>query len=121
MLRARVREADTVTGEKDHSYDDAIVPRVAELLGASLVERPFTAQGAHVFELRLPNQALNVDVVLTLWPGLGRADARVGDVLAIVKQIGRVTLEPGVEAVFWKDPGPGYLLVTVRGKVSVVG
>jgi hypothetical protein len=110
-----------VAGEKDHAYDDAIVPRVAELLGASLAEQPFTARGARAFELRLPNLTLGVEVVLTLWPGLKRADARAGDVLAIVKQIGRVTLEPGVEAVFWKEPGPGYLLVTVRGKVSVVG
>jgi len=60
------------------------------------------------------------EVLLTLWPALGRADARVGDVFAVMKRIGRVTLEPGVETVFWKEPGPGYLLVTVNGKVICV-
>ncbi len=114
-------ESGALPSAKDRPYDDTIVPRVAELLGATLTERPFRVQGSQVFELRLHNATLNSDVVLTLWPGLGRADARVGDVLAIIKGIGRVTLEPGVEAVFWKEPGPGYLLVTVRGKVSAVG
>ena len=107
--------------DKHRPYDDAVVPLVAALLDATLEERPYRGKGPRAYELRLPNRALGVEVVLTLWPGLGRADARVGDVLGIAKGIGRVTLEPGVEVVFWKEPGPGYLLVTVQGKVSVVG
>lgn len=108
-------------GPKDHPYDEQVVGRVAELLGASLSERPLAVQGGRVFELRVPNRALGLEVLVTLWPGLGRADARVGDVFAMVTGIGRVTLEPGVEAVFWKEPGPGYLLVTVNGKLSICG
>lgn len=108
-------------GPKDHPYTAEVIPRVAELLGACLSERRLPLEGSAVYELRLPNQALGLEVLLTLWPGLGRVDARMGNLFAIVKGIGRVTLEPGVEAVFWKEPGPGYLLVTVQGKVSVVG
>ena len=108
-------------GPKDRPFDDAVVQQVTALLSARLETRPLAVQGGRVYELRLPNQTLGVEVLITLWPSLGRVDARVGDVLAIVKGVGRVTLEPGVEAVFWKEPGPGYILVTVRGKVSVVG
>jgi hypothetical protein len=108
-------------GGKDRPYDEAVIPQVAELLGASVSERPLAVQGGRVFELRLRNRALGLEVLLTLWPSLRRVDARVGDVLAIIKGISRVTLEPGVEAVFWKEPGPGYLLVTITGKVSAVG
>jgi hypothetical protein len=107
--------------DKQRPYGDAVVPLVAELLDAKLEEQPYRAKGARAYVLRLPNRATGLDVVLTLWPRLGRADARVGDVLGIVKDVGRVTLEPGVEVVFWKEPGPGYLLVTVQGKVSIVG
>jgi hypothetical protein len=108
-------------GPKDRPYDERVVAPAAELLGATLIERPFRVRDSPVYELRLPNRALGLEVVLTLWPGIGRVDARVGDLFATVKGIGRVTLEPGVEAVFWKHPGPGYLLVTVGGKVSVAG
>src|SRR3954463_12970441 len=107
--------------EKHHQYAEAVIPRVAELLGAALTEKPLAERVGQVFELRLPNKASGQEVLITLWPTLGRADARVGDVFAVMKGIGRVTLEPGVEAVFWKEPGPGYLLVPVKGKVSVSG
>src|SRR5439155_15253168 len=83
--------------DKHRRYSDAVVPLVAELLGASVEEQPYRAKGARAYVLRLSNRTFGLDVVLTLWPGLGRADARVGDVFGIVKDVGRVTLEPGVE------------------------
>ena len=107
--------------QKDHPYDESAIARAADLLGSELARKPLAERVGPVFEMRLRNQASGADVVVTLWPALRRVDARIGDVFATVKEIGRVTLEPGVEAVFWKEPGPGYLLVTVKGKVSVSG
>jgi hypothetical protein len=107
--------------DKQRPFHEDVIEPVAELLGASMRELDYQVKGNRVYELRLANAVLGAEVVLTVWPSLGRVDARLGDVFMSLKGTGRVTLEPGVEVVFWKEPGPGYLLVTVAGKVSMVG
>jgi hypothetical protein len=110
-----------ILGPKDHLYDEDLVPRIAELLSAEARQASYLVGGTRVFEITTHNQALDKALLLTLWPGIARVDARIGDIFAMIKAVGRVTLEPGVEVVFWKQPGPGYLLVTVAGKLSVAG
>ena len=55
-----------------------------------------------------------------LWPALARVDVRIGDCSIVYKGVATVELLPGVEVIFRRNAGDGYLFVSAGGRASVV-
>jgi len=90
------------------------------LLGTTAQEAAYRAGGEPVFELSLPSLALGAETRLLLWPGLQRADVRIGNSSMVFKRIDAVELYPGVEVLFRRIEPPGYLFIGVDGRASMV-
>ena len=96
------------------------VPQIAALLGVPAVAEPYTVRGAPVFRLDVPNRVLGVTVSVLLWPALARVDVRIGDCSLVYKGVASVELLPGVEVIFRRAAGDGYLFISVGGRASLV-
>jgi len=107
-----------VVGEREESpLTEAVVPRISAALGATaeLAEFQVHGQAVHRLRLRPPGKP---EVLLTLWPSLGRADVLAGDYYAVFKGVQRVLLFPGQEVIFQRDAPRGFLLVSCQGRVA---
>jgi hypothetical protein len=101
-------------------FTEAAVGEVAALLGVPARPEPYAVRGAAVYRLEVPNASLGVVVTLLLWPSLGRVDVRIGDCSMVYKGVATVELITGVEAIFRRGDGDGYLFVSVGGRASIV-
>jgi hypothetical protein len=99
--------------------EDAVV-EIAALLGVPACVEPYRARDAAVYRIVLPNPSLGVEVVVILWPSLGRVDVRLGDCSMVYKGVTEVELIPGVEVIFRRPGDEGYLFISVGGRASLV-
>ena len=60
-------------------FTETAVAEVAALLNVPALVEPYRVRDAAVYRLALPNASLGVEVVVILWPSLGRVDVRFGD------------------------------------------
>ena len=98
---------------------EAVLPAIAELLGAAMTVEPYRVRGDAVFRIVVHNPVLNADVTLILWPTLRRADVRVGDSALVLKAIDAVLLYPGVEVMFRRRNPAATLFVSVGGRFGM--
>jgi len=101
-------------------FTEAAVPQIAALLGVPATVEPYAVRGAPVYRLAVPNPTLRLAVALLLWPSLARVDARIGDCSVVYRAVATVELLSGVEVIFRRAAGEGYLFVSVGGRASVV-
>jgi hypothetical protein len=95
------------------------VAAVAVLFGVEAVVEPYSPDGSNVYRLTLTGAADGVSMVL--WPSLARVDVTsVGNHGWVMKNVSRMEVIPGVEAVFRPAEGAGYLFVSVNGWVNMV-
>lgn len=101
-------------------FTDAAVLPISALLGVVAAAEPYTVRGTPVYRLDVPNVALGINVTVLLWPSLARVDVRIGDCRIVYRGVAMVELLPGVEVIFRRASGEGYLFVSVGGRASVV-
>ena len=91
---------------------------IAALFGVPARHEPYAPGGEPVYRLDLLGPAANM--VIILWPSLGRVDVRAGTHSWVLKGVGAVEVIAGVEVVFRSAETPGFLFVAVNGWVSMV-
>jgi hypothetical protein len=101
-------------------FTEAAVSQIAALLGVAATVEPYAVRGAPVYRLELPNAVLGIAVTVLLWPSLGRVDVRIGDCSIVYKHVATVELLAGVEVIFRRASGDGYLFVSAGGRASIV-
>lgn len=112
--------------------DPGAVEAIAQVLGAEAKRAPFQVprgprrldadeQGEAVYQLSLPSEESGGQVLITLWPTLGRVDVRLGNNYWVLKGVEAVDLYPGVEVLFRRNDPPAFLFVSVKGRVAMVG
>ena len=99
--------------------DERAVSLIAELLGAPPQLAPYRVRGEPVYQLAVPNRALGLDLLLILWPPIGRADVRLGDCAMVFTGIESIELYPGIEVLFRRADPPGHLFVSVSGRAEM--
>lgn len=99
--------------------DRIAVTQIAGLLGVQPQLAPYRAGDQPVYQLAVPNRTLGVDVQLLLWPGLQRADVRIGDCAMVFKEISSIELYPGIEVMFRRTDPPGHLFLSVSGRAEM--
>jgi len=102
------------------AFTDAVVDAVAVLLGVAATAEPYRVHDTSVYRLNVPNASLRTDIVVLLWPSLGRVDVRIGDCSIVYRGVTSVELLPDVEVIFRRQGAAGYLFVSVGGRASVV-
>ena len=111
--------------------DPGAVEAIAAVLGAEARPAPFRVpsgprrlardeEGEPVYQLSLPSQESGGQVLITLWPTLGRVDVRLGNNYWVLKGVEAVDLYPGVEVLFRRNEPPAFLFVSVKGRVAMV-
>jgi hypothetical protein len=107
-----------MAGEREEGpLTEALIPRIAAALGATAEVAEFQVRGQPVHRLRFEPPG-KPEVLVTLWPSLGRADVLAGDYYAVFKGVQRVLLFPGQEVIFQRDEPRGFLLVSCAGRVA---
>jgi hypothetical protein len=101
-------------------FTEAAVHEIAVLLGVPASVEPYRVRDGTVYRMALPNPSLGVEVVVILWPSLGRVDVRLGDCSMVYKGVTDVELIPDVEVIFRRRNEDGYLFVSVGGRASLV-
>lgn len=115
------------------TFDEASIDAIAGLLGGEARKAPFEVPrtpgpedrpeappGQPVYQVTMPSQEMGQDLLLTLWPSLGRVDVRLGKSYWALKGITSVELYPGVEVLFRREEPPAFLFVSVKGRVALV-
>ncbi|MGH2587794.1 MAG: hypothetical protein ACRDJE_22970 [Dehalococcoidia bacterium] len=101
-------------------FTEESVPAIAALLDVPARREPYAVRGAAVYRLDVPNVSLGMAVTVLLWPSIRRVDVRIGDCSIVYRAVATVELLPGVEVIFRRAEGEGYLFVSIGGRVSVV-
>ncbi len=103
-----------------HEYDHSCLDPLAALYGASPAPTPFQVRGAPCWDWVLTGTESGLPVRLRLWLPLRRVDAMQGTSTWVLKDVDRVEIIPGVEAIFRRLEPAAFLFVTVRGRCSLV-
>ena len=99
--------------------DPDAIPRIAELLGAEARLAPYSTEAQPAYEITLPETELGPPLEMTLWPSLARVDVRLGECLWVFKGVDEVELHQGIEVLFRRREPPGFLFVSVKGRVAM--
>lgn len=99
--------------------DTEAVQALGEMFNTVPTVEPYTPDGTAVYRLELTGAADGVRLIL--WPQLSRVDVTsTGNHAWVLRNVGRVELIEGVEAVFRPAEGRGFLFVAVNGWVNMV-
>ncbi|MGI8485454.1 MAG: hypothetical protein ACR2OU_14465 [Thermomicrobiales bacterium] len=99
-------------------YEDAIIPRIASLLGVEVQRAPFRLPGSTVWQLTVPGTNGRPVALITLWTGINRVDVVAGSAAIVFTDVRTVDLVPEVEVQFRRG-NQEFLIVAVGGRVIV--
>lgn len=99
-------------------YDLESVELIALELGVAASLAPFRLPSSAVWQITVPGEQGRPQVMLTLWPGIGRIDVIAGPATIVFTSISTVDLVPEVEVQF-RRRNREVLIVARGGKVIV--
>ena len=99
-------------------YEDAIIPRIAGLLGVEVQRAPFHLPSSTVWQLTVPGTKGRPVALITLWPEINRVDVVAGSAAIVFTDVRTIDLVPEVEVQFRRG-NQEFLIVAVGGRVIV--